>query len=113
MDALDAPVKAKMQLSVAVDEIMANISNYAYEDGVGPVTVRLGFEEETGTVSLTFVDKGLPYNPLEKEDPDVTLSAEDRPIGGLGIYLVKKTMDYIAYEYKFNQNILTMQKKLR
>ena len=112
MDALDAPIKAKMQLSVAMDEILANISNYAYEDGVGPVTVKLGFDEATKTVTLIFVDRGLPYNPLEKDDPDVTLSAEDRPIGGLGIYLVKKTMDHIAYEYKFNQNILTIQKKL-
>ena len=74
--------------------------------------MRFAFDEETRTVRLTFLDKGMPYNPLEKEDPDVSLSAEDRPIGGLGIFLVKKTMDAMAYEYKFSQNVLTIEKKL-
>ena len=112
LDAVDCPMKAKMQLTMAIDEIAANIAQYAYAPGTGPVTLRFAFEEETRTVTLTFLDKGMPYNPLEKEDPDVSLSAEDRPIGGLGIYLVKKTMDSVAYEYKFGQNVLTIEKKL-
>ena len=112
LDAIDCPMKARMQLSVAIDEIMANIAQYAYDAGPGPLTVRFAFDEETRTVRLTFVDKGMPYNPLEKEDPNVKLSADDRPIGGLGIFLVKKTMDAMAYEYKFSQNVLTIEKKL-
>jgi len=112
LDAVDCPMKAKMQLTMAIDEIAANIAQYAYAPGTGPVTLRFAFEEETRTVTLTFLDKGMPYDPLKKEDPDVSLSAEDRPIGGLGIYLVKKTMDSVAYEYKFGQNVLTIEKKL-
>ena len=112
LDAVDCPMKAKMQLSVAIDELLANIAQYAYEPGTGPVTVRFAFEEESRRVTLTFLDKGMPYNPLEEEDPDVSLSAEERPVGGLGIFLVKKTMDRMDYAYKFGQNVLTIQKKL-
>ena len=112
LDAVDCPVKARTQISVAMDEILANIAQYAYEGEAGSVTVRFAYEEETRTVTLTFLDKGMPYNPLEREDPDVSLSAEDRPVGGLGVFLVKKTMDRMAYEYKYSQNILTLQKRL-
>ena len=112
LDAVDCPPKAKMQIGVAIDEIMANIAQYAYAPGTGPVTVRFGYEQASGTATLTFLDKGMPYNPLEKKDPDVHLSAENRPIGGLGIFLVKKTMDSMDYAYKFGQNVLTIQKKL-
>ncbi len=112
LDAVDCSMKARMQLNVAIDEILSNVAQYAYAPGSGPVTVRFAFDAPTRTVKLTFLDKGLPYNPLEKEDPDVSLSAEDRPIGGLGIYLVKKTMDQAVYAYKHGQNILTIQKKV-
>ena len=112
LDAIDCPMKTKMQLNMAVDEIVANIAQYAYAPGTGPITVRFAYEPAERTVALTFLDQGMPYNPLQKEDPDVSLSAEDRPIGGLGIFLVKKTMDQMAYAYKFNQNILTIQKKI-
>ena len=112
LDRLDCPGKARMQIDVAIDEIASNIAQYAYEDKTGSLTVRFAFEEDTRTVTLTFLDKGMPYNPLEKTDPDVSLAAEDRPTGGLGIFLVKKTMDQVAYAYKFNQNILTLQKKI-
>ena len=112
LDAVDCPPKEKMQIGVAIDEIMANIAQYAYAPGTGPVTVRFGYEQASKTATLTFLDKGMPYNPLEKKDPDVTLSAEDRPIGGLGIFLVKKTMDSMDYAYKFGQNVLKIQKHL-
>ncbi len=112
LDAVDCPPKARGQLSMAIDEIVANIAQYAYAPEVGPVTVRFAFDEGTRTATLTFLDKGLPYNPLEKADPDVSLSAEDRPIGGLGIFLVKKTMDGMAYAYKHGQNVLTIQKRI-
>ena len=77
------------------------------------MTVRFAYEEPSKTVTLTFLDKGMPYHPLEQEDPDVHLSAEDRPIGGLGIFLVKKTVDGMDYAYKFGQNVLTVRKKLQ
>ena len=112
LDAVDCPMKTKMQLTMAIDEIMANIAQYAYAPGTGSVTVRFAWAEASKTATLTFLDKGMPYNPLEKADPDVSLSAEDRPVGGLGIFLVKKTMDNVAYEYKYGQNVLTIQKKL-
>ena len=79
---------------------------------MGKVTVRLAVDEKTLTASLTFIDSGVPYNPLEKDDPDTTLSAEDRKIGGLGIFLVKKSMDDMRYECKDGKNILTLVKKL-
>ena len=59
---------------------------------------------------MTFSDRGMPYNPLEKLDPDITLSAEERQIGGLGIFMVKKSVDVMEYTYKYGQNILTIRK---
>ena len=112
LEKLDCPMKAQMQLDVAVDELFSNISMYAYPGAVGLATVRLSFEEASRTVSVTLIDSGLPYNPLEKDDPDVTLSAQDRQVGGLGIFLVKKTMDAMFYERRENQNVVTIQKKL-
>ena len=101
-----------MQIDVAIDELFANIANYAYTPDVGPATVRVEVEEDPLTVVITFIDKGIPYDPLAKEDPDITLSAEEREIGGLGIFMVKQTMDEISYEYKDGQNILTIKKNL-
>ncbi|MBR0153097.1 MAG: SpoIIE family protein phosphatase [Lachnospiraceae bacterium] len=105
------PMKTQMQIDVAVDEILANIVSYAYAPHVGPVTVTVEIPEEGREVILTFSDHGMPYDPTKNEDPDVTLSAEDREIGGLGIYLVKKTMDDVKYEYRVGSNVLTIRKK--
>ena len=113
LEALDCPMKAQMQIDVAVEELFVNIASYAYQLGVGFATVRLETEQEPLTVVITFIDRGVPYDPLAKADPDVTLSAEEREIGGLGIYMVKKSMDGIAYQYQDGQNILTIRKKLR
>ena len=113
LDALDCPFKAKMQVDVAIDEILSNIARYAYGSETGPVTVRFGQEKDADTVRLTFLDRGTPYDPLNQDDPDIRLSAEDRPIGGLGIFLVKKTMDDVNYEYRDGQNVLTIRKKLK
>ena len=85
LDQNDCPVKAKIQMDIAVDEIFSNISFYAYKDGVGTATVRVEMQDDPRAVCMTFIDGGIPYNPLEKEDPDITLSAEERKIGGLGI----------------------------
>ena len=105
-------MKAQMQIDIAVEEVYVNIAHYAYNPEVGGVTIRVQIEEEPLAVILTFIDKGKPYDPLAKEDPDVTLAAEDRQIGGLGIFMVKKSMDNVSYEYSEGRNILTLKKKL-
>ena len=105
------PLKAQMQVDVAVDEIMANISHYAYGEGTGTVSVRITVPEEGGQAEITFIDQGIPFDPLKQKEPDVTLSAEERQIGGLGIFLVRKTMDDVRYEYKGGSNVLTIVKK--
>ena len=112
LEALDCPMKTQMQIDIAIDELFGNIAHYAYNPDVGDATVRVEVSEDPLAVVITFIDKGVPYDPLAKEDPDTTLSIEDREIGGLGIYMVKKSMDDIAYEYKNGQNILTIKKKL-
>ena len=112
LDERDCPVKAKRQLDVAIDEIFANIASYAYAPATGDATVRFSFEEATRTVRLLFLDSGTPFDPLAKEDPDVTLSAEERGVGGLGIFLTKRTMDDVQYEYTDGQNCLTLVKKI-
>ena len=112
LEALDCPMKAQLQFNVAVDELFSNIALYAYPPKEGLVTVRIAMQEDGRTVTATFVDQGKPYNPLEKADPDITLSAEDRPIGGLGIFMVKKSMDAVEYEYTDGQNCLTLKKNL-
>lgn len=105
-------MKTQMQIDLAVEEIFVNIANYAYDPEIGPATVRVEVEPDGSAVSITFIDHGVPYDPLAKADPDVSLSAEDRKIGGLGIFLVKKSMDDIKYEYVNGSNILTMKKSL-
>ena len=105
--------KVRMQIDIAIDELFGNIAHYAYDPGVGPATVRVELKEEPLSVVITFIDRGVPYDPLKKADPDTALSAEEREIGGLGIYMVKKTMDGISYEYKNGQNILTITKKIQ
>ncbi len=106
------PMKAMMQIDVAVEEIFVNIACYAYNPETGPATIRTEVTKEPLSVILTFLDHGVPYDPLKKDDPDITLSAEERQIGGLGIFLVKKSMDEIYYEYKDGQNILTIKKNI-
>ena len=101
--------KAMMQINLAVEEIYINVASYAYGAGSGDVTVKV--EADPHIVSITFIDSGIPYDPLKKPDPDVTLSAEERSIGGLGIFLTKKFMDDVIYEYKDGKNILTLKKQ--
>ena len=110
LEANDCSIKSITQIDVAIDEIFANISNYAYttEKGMAKISITVG----NGIAKITFTDSGVPYNPLEKEDPDVTLNAEEREIGGLGIYIVKKTMDDVMYEYTDGKNILTIVKNI-
>jgi anti-sigma regulatory factor (Ser/Thr protein kinase) len=112
LEALDCPMKAQMQIDIAIDELFGNIAHYAYNPEVGSATVRVEVIEDPLAVTITFIDNGVPYDPLAKADPDTTLSAEERDIGGLGIYMVKKSMDDIIYEYKDGQNILKIKKYL-
>ena len=112
LEALDCPMKAQRQIDIAIDELFGNIAHYAYNPEIGKATVRVEVIEDPLAVTITFIDNGVPYDPLAKADPDTTLSAEEREIGGLGIYMVKKSMDDITYEYKDGQNILTIKKKI-
>ncbi len=112
LDVLDCPMKAQMQIYIAIDELFGNIAHYAYHPEVGNATVRVEVTEEPLAVIITFIDGGVPYDPLKAADPDITLSAEERQMGGLGIYMVKKSMDEISYEYRDGKNILSIKKKL-
>lgn len=112
LEALDCPMKAQMQIDIAIDELFSNIAHYAYNPETGPATVRVEVIEEPLAVVITFIDKGTPYDPLKQEDPNTNLPIEEREVGGLGIYMVKKTMDDITYEYVDGQNILKIKKNL-
>ena len=112
LESLNCPMKAQMQIDVAIDELLANIASYAYAPNKGDVTVRFDFDEESRMASITFIDTGVPYDPLRKPDPDVTLQAQEREVGGLGIFLVKKTMDDMLYARKDGRNILTIRKRI-
>ncbi len=112
LELLDCPMKAQIQIDVAIDELFSNIARYAYGDSVGEATVRIGEEEDPRRVVITFIDSGVAFNPLDTADPDTTLSAEERGIGGLGIFMVRKTMDEMDYSYISGQNVLTIKKKL-
>lgn len=112
LETVDCPQRAHMQIELAVEEIFVNIAKYAYRPEVGDATVRCSVEREPLRVTIQFFDHGKPYNPLAKADPDVTLPAEARDIGGLGILLVKKSMDSIDYAYQDGKNILTIKKQV-
>ena len=112
MDAWGASVKTKYRIDVAADEILVNIAHYAYAPNGGDVTVRLDMDEATRMMSIVFIDAGLPFDPLQKQDPDVTLPRKERSIGGLGIFIVKKIMDAVDYRREDGRNILTLHKQL-
>ena len=112
LEDMGVSMKAQMQIDIAVEELFVNIAHYAYAPDAGVAVISVAKDKEKNQISITFADSGKPYNPLEKPDPDVTLSAEERSIGGLGIFMVKKSMDDMRYEYKDGQNILTITKRL-
>jgi anti-sigma regulatory factor (Ser/Thr protein kinase) len=103
-------MKIQNQIGIVIDEVFANISAYAYNPSVGEVTVRIKADDQD--IAIEFEDKGVPYNPLLNEDPDITLDAEEREIGGLGIFMVKNIMDSVEYKRDGSKNILTIKKQL-
>ncbi len=113
LEALDCPLKAQMQIDIAIDELFGNIAHYAYTPDVGDATVRVEVIDAPLSVIITFIDGGVPYDPLTAADPDTSLSAEERTLGGLGIFMVKKSMDEITYRYENGSNILSIRKNLR
>ena len=110
LESHDCSMKLTMQIDIAVEELFVNIAHYAYTPGEGDATLTCNVEGDPAYVTITFCDSGTPYNPLNKADPDITLAAEDRDIGGLGIFMVKKSMDDMTYEYVDGQNMLTIKK---
>ena len=112
LEAIGCSMKAQMQIDVAVEEIFVNIASYAYAPGTGDATVCVELPEDGRAVTISFTDRGKAYDPLSRDDPDISLPAEQRDVGGLGILMTKKLMDEVSYEYKDGQNILTMKKNL-
>ena len=112
LEAAGCSEKAKNQVDLAVEEIFINIADYAYHPETGTAQVRVEVKEDPVTAIITFIDHGMQYDPLAREDPDVTLPAEERREGGLGIFLTKKLMDGVHYEYNNGRNILTLEKQL-
>lgn len=112
LDHLNCPESSRAQIDIAIDEILGNIANYAYAPEEGPATVRMEAEADPMRISITFIDHGIQYNPLSAEDPDVTLSARERCAGGLGVFMVKNMMDTVTYDYRDEENILTICKVL-
>ena len=112
LEGYDCSPRLKMQIDVTVEEIFSNIANYAYTPAKGDAEIRISVSGEEPVFEMVFIDSGMEYNPLAKEDPDITLPAEEREIGGLGIFMIKKSMDEVLYDYKDGKNILTIRKKL-
>ena len=105
-------MRVQMQIDVAIDELFGNVAHYAYPDGEGDAVIQCGVDPDTRVFTFVLKDRGIPFNPLDRPEPDVTLPAKDRKIGGLGIFLAKKTMDELTYRWEDGFNILTAQKKI-
>ena len=112
LEVFECPMKTQMALCVAIEEVFVNVAHYAYPESEGDMTLHISFDEESRKITFRMTDKGIPFDPLKKPDPDITLSAEEREIGGLGIFIAKKTMDSLSYSYENGENILNMIKKI-
>ena len=112
LESYECSMKNQVALCVAIEEVFVNVASYAYGEGSGDATLEMGYDVESRDVTFRLIDQGIAFDPLKKPDPDITLSIEDRQIGGLGIFIVKKTMDTVTYDYTDGKNILTMIKKI-
>lgn len=113
LDAVSCSVKDRMRIGIAAEEIFVNIASYAYSPGTGRAQISVEVSGDPAEIAITFKDRGIPYDPTAKEDPDVTLSAEERKIGGLGTFMTRKFVDEMLYEHKDGMNILTLKKQLQ
>jgi anti-sigma regulatory factor (Ser/Thr protein kinase) len=109
LEAAGCPVKLQTQIAIAVEEIFVNIAHYAYSQEAGGAAIRVAVGDE---VVIEFEDNGKPFNPLLKDDPDIGVTAEEREIGGLGIFMVKKIMDTVDYRYEDGKNVLVIKKNI-
>lgn len=109
------PMDMLYDLNISFEEIFVNIASYAYSqgDGDGMIRILMEIQENPYKVLIKFRDTGIPYNPLEKEDPNIDLPGEERPIGGLGIFFVKNMMDEVIYEYQNGENVLTIAREVK
>ena len=112
LEAVGCPTRTQISIDIAVEELFINIASYSYDSGIGTATMQVTVHKEPLSVEITFIDNGKQYDPLAREDPDITLPVKKRKKGGLGIFMVKKSMDDINYEYKDGKNILTIKKIL-
>ena len=112
LDSFECPMKIQTAVCVAIEEVFVNVAHYAYGDGEGDMSLGIGFDDASRTITFRMTDRGVPFDPIKKPDPDITLSVEEREIGGLGIFITKKTMDSLTYAYENGENILTMTKKI-
>lgn len=104
--------KIQMQINVVIDEILSNIAQYSFGEAVGMATIIYEYDSQERILSITFIDDGIEYNPLNSQTPDITLDAEERDFGGLGIFMVKKFTDDLLYEYKDGYNHFTLKKSV-
>ncbi|MGN0648831.1 MAG: ATP-binding protein [Oscillospiraceae bacterium] len=112
LEKAECPLKTVMPITIALEEVFVNVTHYAYPSSSGEVRLAIDFDAESRQITFRMTDSGVPFDPLAKPDPDITLSAEERQIGGLGIFMMKKTMDEVSYVYKDGENILTMKKTI-
>lgn len=112
LDQVPCTLEIRLQLQIAVEELFVNIASYAYAPDRGEAVIGCRVEQEPPSITIQFRDWGKPFDPLAKKDADITLSAEERGIGGLGIYMVKNSMDDVRYQYENGQNVLTIHKNL-
>ena len=105
-------MKAQIQVDLAIEELYVNIAHYAYRGKKGEAQISVRLDPEERIFEIEFRDSGVPFDPLAKPDPDITLSAEERRIGGLGIFMAKKNLDELSYARENGQNVLTARKKL-
>ena len=110
LEAHGCRMKPSLQIDVAVEELFVNIAHYAYTPETGIVTISIDIYGDPAVCEITFKDSGIPYDPVSRQDPDVTLDADERSIGGLGIFMVKQSMDELLYEYRDGHNITTIRK---
>ena len=112
LEAFECPMKVQMAICVAIEEVFVNVAHYAYGGNDGDMSLSIAYARDSRTITFRMSDNGVPFDPLKKPDPDITLSAEEREIGGLGIFITKKTMDSVTYTYENGENVLTMTKKI-